>query len=57
MINDYVEKIKLWLTIVEYSEVFLELSAKKLWGTTGKWLVVVSIQTFKYVVCWNCCGC
>lgn len=44
---DSVEKIKLWLTVIEYSEVFFELSAKKLWGSTGKWLVVISIQTFK----------
>lgn len=46
-INDSVEKIKLWVTVVEYSEVFLELSAKKLWGTPGRWLVIVSIQIFK----------
>lgn len=46
-ISDAVEKIKLWLTVIEYSEVFFELSAKKLWGSTGKWLVIVSIQTIK----------
>lgn len=41
------QKVKLWLTVVEYSEVFCELSAKKLWGNVGKWLVIVSIQVFK----------
>lgn len=46
-ISDSVEKIKLWLTVIEYSEVFFELSANKLWGSTGKWLVIVSIQTIK----------
>lgn len=46
-ITDSVEKIKLYLTVVEYSEVFFELSAKKLWGSTGKWLVIVAIQVFK----------
>lgn len=46
-IYDSVQKIKLWLTVIEYSEIFFELSAKKLWGSTGKWFVVISIQTFK----------
>lgn len=41
------EKLKLWLSIVEYSEVFCELSAKKIWGITGKWIVIVCIQVFK----------
>lgn len=39
--------MKLWLTIVEYCEVFCELTARKLWGNRGKWLMVVSIQVFK----------
>lgn len=41
------ERIKLWLTVLEYMEVFLELSANKQWGPTGKWIVIVSIQLFK----------
>lgn len=45
--NATVDKIKLWLTVVEYSEVFCELSAKKLWGTRGKWILIISVQIFK----------
>ncbi|CAG9856578.1 unnamed protein product [Phyllotreta striolata] len=44
-----VEKIKLWLTVVEYSEVFCELSARKIWGSTGKWVVIICIQIFKCI--------
>ncbi|XP_066145034.1 peroxisomal membrane protein PEX16 [Euwallacea fornicatus] len=44
-----IEKIKLWLAIVEYSEVFCELSVQKFWGKTGKWIVIVAIQVFKCV--------
>lgn len=43
------DNIKLWLTVLEYSEVFLELSAEKLWGHAGKWLIIVSIQLFKCI--------
>lgn len=42
-----IDDIKVWLTALEYSEVFLELSAQKLWGTAGKWLVILLIQSFK----------
>lgn len=43
--------MKLWLTVVEYSEVFFELSAQKVWGAAGKWRVIVAVQIFKYVTC------
>ncbi|KAL1509179.1 hypothetical protein ABEB36_003955 [Hypothenemus hampei] len=46
-VKNSVEKIKLWLAIVEYSEVFCELSAQKLWGNTGKWIIIITIQAFK----------
>ena len=48
------DKLKTWLTIVEYSEVFIEISAKRLWGDKGKWIIVVILQLFKYVI--SCIG-
>ncbi|EFA02007.1 peroxisomal membrane protein PEX16 [Tribolium castaneum] len=43
------DTLKLWLTVVEYCEVLFELSAQKIWGSVGKWLVVVGVQVFKCV--------
>ncbi|XP_017778573.1 PREDICTED: peroxisomal membrane protein PEX16 [Nicrophorus vespilloides] len=43
------DQLKLWLTVLEYCEVFLELSVKKLWGTSAKWILVVSVQLFKCI--------
>lgn len=41
------DRLKTWLTVVEYSEVFIEISAKRLWGDKGKWIIVVILQLFK----------
>ncbi|XP_023011936.2 peroxisomal biogenesis factor 16 [Leptinotarsa decemlineata] len=47
--NTTPDKIKLWLTVIEYSEVFCELSASKIWGSAGKWVIVTCIQVFKCI--------
>lgn len=41
------ENIKRFLTMVDYIEVFIEVSATKLWGTKGKWIVVTLLQALK----------
>lgn len=41
------ENIKRFITTVDYVEVFVEISAKKLWGTKGRWIIIVLLQTVK----------
>ncbi|XP_060606038.1 peroxisomal membrane protein PEX16-like [Ruditapes philippinarum] len=47
VVNVTKEKIKRWLTVLEYTEVFLEMAAKKKWGTKGAWIVITIIQIMK----------
>lgn len=49
-IPQFESKIKIWLTVVEYTEILLEVSAEKLWGAKGKWLIIVIIQLFKTIL-------
>lgn len=49
-IPQFESKIKIWLTVIEYTETLLEISAKKLWGTKGKWLIILIVQLFKTVL-------
>ncbi|KOX71981.1 Peroxisomal membrane protein PEX16 [Melipona quadrifasciata] len=44
--SQFETKIKIWLTVVEYTEALVEISAKKLWGQTGKWFMIVVVQLF-----------
>ncbi|XP_053623759.1 peroxisomal membrane protein PEX16 [Plodia interpunctella] len=41
------EQLKLWLTIIHYSEVFIELVAKDRCGSRGKWTIATILQLFK----------
>ncbi|XP_022203490.2 peroxisomal membrane protein PEX16 [Nilaparvata lugens] len=42
--------IKTWLTVLEYSEVFVELSARQVYGEKGRWILIATIQAFKCVL-------
>ncbi|XP_018326369.1 peroxisomal membrane protein PEX16 [Agrilus planipennis] len=42
--------LKVWLTVLDYSEVLLELSSKKLWNNAGRWIIIVCIQVLKCIL-------
>ncbi|XP_063989244.1 peroxisomal membrane protein PEX16 [Diachasmimorpha longicaudata] len=43
-------QIKIWLTIIEYTEALIEVGAKRFWDERGKWLVIFLVQLFKSVM-------
>ncbi|KAK0159720.1 hypothetical protein PV327_010805 [Microctonus hyperodae] len=49
-LSQYKSKLKIWLTIIEYIEALIEISAKKLWGDTGKWMIIFVVQAFKAIM-------
>uniref|UniRef100_A0AAR2KQP8 Peroxisomal membrane protein PEX16 n=1 Tax=Pygocentrus nattereri TaxID=42514 RepID=A0AAR2KQP8_PYGNA len=44
------QRLLTWLSVLEYVEVFTEMGATKLWGETGRWLVIVLIQIAKAIL-------
>ncbi|KAL4225007.1 Peroxisomal membrane protein pex16 [Mactra antiquata] len=44
------QRLKTWLTVLEYAEVFLEMAARKKWGNKGAWIVITVIQIAKTVM-------
>ena len=40
-------RIKMFMTTLEYCEVFLELSGQQLWGRKGRWFIIVILQVIK----------
>lgn len=51
------QRVMTWLTVLEYVEVFTEMGATKLWGDTGRWVVIFLIQLTKailkfFLLCW-----
>ncbi|XP_053171119.1 peroxisomal biogenesis factor 16 [Scomber japonicus] len=43
------QRLLTWLSVLEYVEVFLEMGSCKLWGDTGRWMVIGLIQIFKAI--------
>ncbi|CAG2104713.1 unnamed protein product [Medioppia subpectinata] len=48
--NPIVENLELVLTFVEYIQVFSELTAYRVYGSIGKWIIVSVIQIAKVVI-------
>lgn len=45
--NGLRDKIKVWLTIIHYSEVFIELLVRKKYDNKGKWTIATILQVLK----------
>lgn len=45
--KDNLEKFRIFYTVLEYLQVFLEITATKIWNDHGKWAVVAAIQIIK----------
>ncbi|XP_046648203.1 peroxisomal membrane protein PEX16-like [Daphnia pulicaria] len=47
LIKTNLEKFRVLFTILEYLQVFLEITATKIWGSHGKWTAITIIQSIK----------
>ncbi|XP_008552478.1 peroxisomal membrane protein PEX16 [Microplitis demolitor] len=47
---EFQSQIRIWLTIIEYTEALFEVTAKKLWGNYGKWIIIFIIQSVKAIL-------
>ncbi|KAH3883177.1 peroxisomal membrane protein PEX16-like [Dreissena polymorpha] len=45
--NKFATHLRRWLTVLDHVEVFLEMGARKRWGTKGAWIVITIIHIVK----------
>lgn len=47
--NPFVEHLQTLLAVLEYTEVFSEFTARRLYGDVTRWTVIAAIQVSKYI--------
>lgn len=45
--NAYVAHLQTMLSFIEYTQVFLELTALQIYGRTGKWIIISIVEIVK----------
>ncbi|XP_042906657.1 peroxisomal membrane protein PEX16 [Parasteatoda tepidariorum] len=48
--DQLIEKMQTFLTVIEHAEVFAEVAAARIAGARGRWLIVVLLELFKFIV-------
>ncbi|XP_032672432.1 peroxisomal membrane protein PEX16 [Odontomachus brunneus] len=49
-IPQYESKVKIWLTVLEYTQTLLEVTGKKLGGEMGRWIIIAVVQFSKAIL-------